>query len=111
MGTVKRYSTKWSTGDSNNIITADGRASKPASKPRFSRGQESELIGSFERLNDIESAQGDPAGLMLWPKGFRQDRKTTVVGRDSHSALSDEIALGAIHVRNEMTLSEDRLSR
>ncbi|RYO86641.1 hypothetical protein DL766_003535 [Monosporascus sp. MC13-8B] len=111
MGTMKRYSTKRSTGESNAIITAGGRTSKPASKPRFSRGQVSEPIGSFERLDDIESAEGGPAGLVLWPKGFCQDRKTTVVGRDSHSALSDEIALGAIHVRNEMTLSEDRLSR
>ncbi|RYP27631.1 hypothetical protein DL767_007595 [Monosporascus sp. MG133] len=110
MGTVKRFSTKRSTGESNDITTG-GRASKLASRPHFSRGQEGESIGSFKRLNDLESAEGDTAGLVLWPKGFCQDRKTTVVGQDSHSALSDEIALGAIHVRNEVTLSEDRLSR
>ncbi|RYO74539.1 hypothetical protein DL764_010798 [Monosporascus ibericus] len=101
MGTVKRYSTKRSTAESNNIITTGGRASKPTSRPRFSTGHEGQSIGSFERLNDIESAEGDTAGLVLWPRGFCQDRKTTVVGQDSHSALSDEIALGAIHVRNE----------
>ncbi|RYP17973.1 hypothetical protein DL765_004192 [Monosporascus sp. GIB2] len=104
MGTVKRYSTKRSTGESNTTITAGGRTSKPASKPRFSRGQVSVPIGSFERLNDIESAEGDPAGLVLWPKGFCQDRKTTVVGQDSHSALSDEIALGAIHLKDPSLL-------
>ena len=79
-------------------------SSKPPSKARFTKTSAKDTEGSFERLNDVENPREIPEGL--WPRGYCADRETTVVGTDSHSALSDEIALNAIHVRNELRLSE-----
>lgn len=86
-----------------NIVSISGRATKLPPKVHLPRGQVNNGAGSFERLSDVEDARGIPAGL--WPPGYRIDREITVVGRDSHSALSGEVASNAIHVRNEMRLT------
>lgn len=102
---LTKYSTKKSAGlnESSGIATIGGRR---GSKPRFSKAQGMDGSG-FERLKDIEAADRIP--VILWPKGYCADRETTVVGMDSHSTISAEIALGAIHVRNEVRLSETTL--
>ncbi|KAI1251910.1 hypothetical protein MGN70_006481 [Eutypa lata] len=103
---LTKYSTKKSArmNESSGITTIGGRGSKS----RFSKGQGMDGSG-FERLKDIEAADRLP--VRLWPKGYCADRETTVVGTDSHSTISAEIALGAIHVRNEVRLSETTLPR
>lgn len=93
--------------ESDATIAIGGRGPNPISRARFPKGKDE--IGSFERLSDIEGADGIP--VRLWPRGYCVDRETTVVGMDSRSALSDEIALGTIHVRNEVSLSEITISR
>ena len=104
------YSSKKSEGLKDpNLVAAGGRLSKPPSKSRFAKSSGKGTEGSFERLNDVENPREIPEGL--WPRGYRADRETTVVGTDSHSALSDEIALNAIHVRNEVCLSETTVQR
>lgn len=103
---LTKVSTKESAGlnESSGIATIGGRGSKP----RYSKAQGVDGMG-FERLRDIEASDRTP--VRLWPKGYCADRETTVVGMDSHSVISAEIALGAIHVRNEVSLSEITIPR
>lgn len=84
-------------------------ATKLTSKHRFSKTPGKEEAGCFERLEDIETADSIRKGL--WPRGYLADRETTVIGTDSHSALSEEITLGAIHVRNEVSISKTTVLR
>lgn len=87
-----------------NIASIGGRPTKLPPRAHLPRGPGNNGQGSFERLSDVENVGGIPSGL--WPQGYRTDRETTVVGTDSHSAVSDEIASNTIHVRNEVHLTE-----
>jgi hypothetical protein len=99
-GTSKKSSLK-------TLVTIGGGSAKGINRPAFSKVTGDDGTGSFERLNDIESAGPRPPSL--WPQGYQGERQTTVTGRPTTGATqSDDIPLTSIAVRQEVSWAESK---
>lgn len=87
------------------IVTIGGGSARGINRPAFSKVTGDDGTGSFQRLDDLESAAQRPPSV--WPQGYQGDTQTIVSGRPTTAAtLSDDIPLTSIAVRQEVSWDE-----